>query len=156
MGFLRCPPKSSARRRATSASNKVRSRRNFFRFGARKSRRSGSLARARARSRRDEFGNTAGAFSRGTTSPAARGRGIMRAFAESDVRSESDTFTTRSKISRGLLLPPVSLPLPSSLARERRRSVTASFSECTRTLSAPAGFITARLLLLLLPPGLSR
>lgn len=51
-------------------------------------------------------------------------RGIMRTFAESDVRSESDAFTTRSKISR---------------ASPDNRSQF--LSRNARTLSTPVGFI---------------
>lgn len=70
-------------------------------------------------------------------------RGIMRAFAESDVRSESDAFTRRSKISR---------------ASPDNRSQF--LSRNARTLSTPAGFISPEFLfgdgcylLLPLPPS---
>lgn len=53
----------------------------------------------------------------------------MRTFAESDVRSESDAFTTRSKISR---------------AGPDNRSQF--LSRNARTLSTPAGFISAEFL----------
>lgn len=56
-------------------------------------------------------------------------RGIMRTFAESDVRSESDAFTTRSKISR---------------ASPDNRSQF--LSRNARTLSTPVGFISPEFL----------
>ena len=56
-------------------------------------------------------------------------REIMRRFAESDVRSESDAFTTRSKISR------------TSLDNQSQ-----FLSRNARTLSTPAGFISPEFL----------